>query len=145
MTQIDFHLNVEDSLQYTCRLIRKAWASGSKVVCYSEDDQLLSTLDDLLWTFSPTDFLPHAKRGDPTLPTSPIVLTSHGDDVHHHDLLINLDMQWPPFFARFDRLIEIVGLDEDNKAKARDRYRFYKERGYALKTFDIANLQRQRA
>jgi len=42
-------------------------------------------------------------------------------------------------FARFERLVEIVGTDEDNKALARQRYKFYKERGYPLNTFDRAN------
>jgi DNA polymerase III subunit chi len=66
-------------------------------------------------------------------------LFTKADDIAHYDLLINLDEQWPPFFARFERLVEIVGTDEDNKALARQRYKFYKERGYPLNTFDRAN------
>ncbi len=138
MTRIDFHLNVADQLLYTCRLVRKAYGSGLKVVCYSTRHELLEHLDTLLWTFSEQDFLPHVVSGHPDIAQTPIVLTDKSDDISHYDLLINLDEQWPPFFSRFDRLVEIVGTDEDNKAQARQRYKFYKERGYPLNTFDRA-------
>lgn len=138
MTRIDFHLNVADQLLYTCRLVRKAYGSGLKVVCYSTRYELLEHLDTLLWTFSEQDFLPHVVSGHPDIAQTPIVLTDKSDDISHYDLLINLDEQWPPFFSRFDRLVEIVGTDEDNKALARQRYKFYKERGYPLNTFDRA-------
>ena len=129
MTRIDFHLNVADHLLYTCRLVRKAYSSGLKVVCYSTQPEVLQNLDKLLWTFSDEDFLPHVLTGHPGLADTPIVLTHTADDISHYDLLVNLDAQWPPFFARFERLVEIVGHDETNKTQARQRYRFYKERG----------------
>lgn len=141
MTRIDFHLNVQDDLQYTCRLIRKAWLSGLKIVCYSTDLQKLKTLDDLLYTFSKDDFLPHALTGEEKLEQAPIVLTNQVEDIRHYDLLINLDVDCPSFFARFDRLVEIVGLEEQNKQQARERYRFYKDRGYPLNTFDRSQSQ----
>lgn len=139
MTRIDFHLNVNDHLLYTCRLVRKAYGSGLEVVCYSSMPDLLAQLDKLLWTFSDEDFLPHVMTGHPAVADTPIILTDKADDISHYDLLINLDSEWPPFFSRFDRLVEIVGTEEDNKAKARQRYKFYKERGYPLNTFDRAN------
>lgn len=138
MTRVDFHLNVPHALQYTCRLVRKAYGSGLKVVCYSSNMNVLTELDDLLWTFSEEDFLPHVKTGHPDIPSSPIVLTDRAEDINHYDLLVNLDEECPPFFARFDRLVEIVGTEEPLKAKARDRYRFYRDRGYPLNTFDRA-------
>lgn len=142
MTRIDFHLNVTDSLQYTCRLVRKVHALGTKVVCYSRNASTLQTLDTLLWTFSAGDFLPHVQHGHEGLADTPIVLTHSADDVHHHDLLINLDDEWPPFFARFDRLVEIVNQDEQAKMQARQRYKFYKTRGYPLNTFDLEKTQK---
>jgi DNA polymerase-3 subunit chi len=74
------------------------------------------------------------------LQSTPIVLTDKAEDVCHYDLLINLDDEWPPFFSRFERLVEIVGTEEDNKVKARARYKFYKDRGYPLQTFDRGNV-----
>jgi DNA polymerase-3 subunit chi len=139
LTRIDFHLNVADHLLYTCRLIRKAYSSGLKVVCYSSQWDVLQQLDKLLWTFSEQDFLPHVLSGHPEAANTPILLTQTDQDIVHYDLLINWEAQWPPFFARFDRLVEIVGPEEPNKVLARERYKFYKERGYPLKTYDKLN------
>lgn len=132
MTRIDFHLNIDNPLHYACRLVRKAYNSGLKVVCYSTQAEVLKSLDELLWTFSEDDFLPHGVHGDAQLSQCPIVLTHLAEDLVHYDLLVNLDEQWPPFFSRFERLIEIVGNEESSKALARQRYKFYKDRGYPL-------------
>ena len=45
---------------------------------------------------------------------------------------LNLDDEWPPFFATFDRLLEIVTNDEEDRNRARRRYAFYDERGYDI-------------
>jgi DNA polymerase-3 subunit chi len=34
-------------------------------------------------------------------------------------------------------LVEIVGLDDVSAEQGRERYRFYKTRGYALETHDL--------
>ena len=52
-------------------------------------------------------------------------------------MLLNLSDEWPPFFASFERLLEIVGADDDDKVRARSRYAFYKERGYEIKVNDL--------
>ena len=138
VTRIDFHLNVADLLLYTCRLVRKAYGTGLKVVLYITQFEVLEQLDRLLWTFTEEDFLPHVVSGHAGAADTPILLTDKADDIVHYDLLINLDLQCPPFFARFDRLVELVSTDEEQKAQARVRYKFYKDRGYPLSTFDRA-------
>jgi len=53
-------------------------------------------------------------------------------------VLLNLRPEWPPFFSRFQRLIEIVSLDEQDRADARERFRFYRDRGYEIRTHDLS-------
>jgi DNA polymerase-3 subunit chi len=53
------------------------------------------------------------------------------------DLLINLSTEQPPFFSQFRRVAEFVNNDETIKELGRERYRFYKQRGYELDTFKI--------
>jgi DNA polymerase-3 subunit chi len=48
-------------------------------------------------------------------------------------LLVNLAAAPPAFFARFERLAEIIGTSEADLDAARERYRFYRERGYVLR------------
>ena len=58
-------------------------------------------------------------------------------DGHDGDVLINLTPAVPLFFSRFARVAEIVGQDEDSKLSARERFRFYRDRGYALESHTI--------
>jgi DNA polymerase-3 subunit chi len=142
MTRIDFHSNVPDKLAYVCRLVRKAYAAGQKMVVHGEAAQL-AELDARLWSFSPLDFLPHCGVGSPHAAVTPIVLAESLDEVPHHALLINLRRHTPPQFASFERMIEVVGADPDDRAAGRERYKMYRERGYPLAHHDIAQAAGQ--
>ncbi|CDY74130.1 DNA polymerase III chi subunit [Caballeronia glathei] len=134
MTRIDFHSNVGDSIAYACRLVRKAYLSGQPIVVLAEPDRL-AAFDEQLWTFSPLDFVPHCMAASPLAKDTPVVLAANLDEVPHHQILVNLGMSVPPQFARFERLLEVVGNEEQELAAGRERYRFYRDRGYALNNY----------
>ena len=138
MTRIDFHSNVADRLTYTCRLVRKARAAQCRIVLLSRDEKQQAALDEALWTFSATDFLPHVAAPHPHAAATPVILTVTADDraeLPHHHVLINLSGQTPAHFARFERMFEIISAQEEDKIAGRDRYRYYKDRGYPLTHF----------
>jgi DNA polymerase-3 subunit chi len=138
MTRIDFHSGVADKLAYTCRLIRKARAAKCRVIVYHDDGAALERLNQLLWTFSEQDFLPHVMAQDPLAAQTPVVLSASADaSFPHHELLINLSTHSPSGFDRFERMMEIVASDTDETAWGRERYRQYQQAGYAL-THSIA-------
>jgi DNA polymerase III subunit chi len=134
MTRIDFHSNVGDSLLYACRLIRKAYLAGQPTIVVAEPERLRA-FDEQLWTFSPLDFVPHCMAGSPLAAQTPIVLTTNLDDVPHHQVLLNLGATVPAQFARFERLLEVVGNAHEELVAGRERYRFYRDRGYALNNY----------
>jgi DNA polymerase-3 subunit chi len=131
MTRIDFHTNVGDSIAYACRLVRKAYLSGEPIVVLAEPARL-AAFDEQLWTFSPLDFVPHCMAASPLAKDTPVVLAAELDDAPHHRILINLGQDVPAQFARFERLIEVVGDEEEELAAGRQRFRFYRDRGYAI-------------
>ncbi|KND59440.1 DNA polymerase III chi subunit [Candidatus Burkholderia verschuerenii] len=133
MTRIDFHTNVGDPLAYACRLARKAYASGKALVVLAESRRL-AAFDEQLWTFAPLEFVPHCMAKSPLAADTPVVLASSLDDAPHHQVLVNLGAPVPAQFARFERLIEIVGNDEEELSAGRERFRFYRDRGYAIET-----------
>jgi DNA polymerase-3 subunit chi len=137
VTRIDFYRYAEDKQRLACRLAAKAYAKPSKVVVYSPDPKVLADFDKALWTYQATGFVPHCFAGSPLAAETPVVLASTGDDLPHHDVLLNLGEEWPPFFASFERLLEIVAADEGDKERARARYVFYKKRGYEIQVNDI--------
>ena len=140
MTEVAFHFNVPDKLLYSCRLLRKAWGSGARVVVTAEPETL-TRLNQLLWTFSALEFVPHcALTADPvTVAATPVVLAGSLDACPHHDVLLNLGPQVPAGFERFERFIELVTLADDDRAAARSRWKHYADRGYAMQRHDLAS------
>jgi DNA polymerase III subunit chi len=134
VTRVDFHTNVGDALLYACRLARKAYQAGQPLVVVGDPGRL-RLFDERLWTFSPLDFLPHCMADSALAARTPIVLTPDLAHAPHHQILLNLAPAVPPQFARFERLLEIVGNDEDELAAGRERYRFYRDRGYPLNNY----------
>ena len=133
MTRIDFHSKIPDKLSYACRLIRKAQVANTKLVVLAEDREQLNNIDSLLWTFSEQDFLPHVIAGDSLAAQTPIILTDDCEEaLPHHHALVNLSRRTPEFFARFERMFELVSNDEQDLVAGRERYKYYQERGYPL-------------
>lgn len=139
MTEIAFHFNAPDKLAYSCRLLRKALGSGARVVVTASADTL-QRLDHILWTFSPTEFVPHCydTQDASVLALSPVVLTATPAQAPHQQVLVNLGESVPAGFERFERLIEVVGINEDDRTQARQRWKQYADRGYTLQRHDLA-------
>lgn len=142
MTRVEFHFNAPDRLAYGCRLVRKVWRAKHPVLVWCDDEARLDAFDRLLWSEPPTDFVPHVRAGDPLAAHTPILLADTEVDTDAHDVLVNLGSAPPPMFARFERLIEIVGTDEDDRAAARERWRFYRDRGYPMARHDVGGARR---
>lgn len=139
MTEVAFHFNVPDKLAYACRLLRKATATGAKLVVTGEAE-LLRRLDVELWTFSALEFIPHchAAGAEPqVLEASPVVLADSPRGTPHQEVLVNLGGSVPEGFERFERLIELVSQDEQDRQQARSRWKHYADRGYAIRRHEV--------
>jgi len=137
VTQIDFYTRAEDKLQTACRLAAKAVQQGLRVMVFTPDAAATDKLDRLLWTFPATGFLPHCRAGDKLAPATPVILDHLPDPLVHDQVLVNLCPDWPPFFSRFQRLVEIVGQEESDRQAGRERFRFYRDRGYEIRHHDL--------
>lgn len=147
MTQIDFYTHAEDKLRTACILAGKAMASDLRVLMLAADAAMAARVDQLLWSYPATAFIPHCRSGDALADATPVVIdhvTDHRVDpaasAAHDDLLVNLCSDCPSIFSRFRRVIEIVGLDEDDRQLARERFRFYRDRGYEIRSHDIGKM-----
>lgn len=135
MTRIDFHSNVADKIRYTCRLIRKArsQATPQPLVVLLENRQQLNLLDNELWSFSATDFIPHVAADHPLAPQTPVLLTdSEHIPLPDYPILINLTRTTPARFAHYQRVFEIISQDPQDAHAGRQRYAFYKQGGHTL-------------
>ena len=138
MTQIDFYFHVENKLRTACTLSGKAYARGLKVLAYCADAEAGQQFSRMLWTAPPVSFVPHCAPADRLAAVTPVIVDHEGSSLLHDEVLINLRAEWPPFFSRFARLIEIVSLDEEDRGHARARFKFYRDRGYAIRSHDLS-------
>jgi len=132
MAEVSFYTNVADRLPYVCRLLRKAQLSGARVGVLGPP-AMLERLDAALWTFEPTEFVPHVRVADatlrPALQRTPVVLAERVESIPHRHMLLNLGSDLPPAFDTFERVLEVVSRDEQQVQAGRMRFKRYRELG----------------
>jgi DNA polymerase-3 subunit chi len=141
MTRIDFYFNVPHIHRQVAILGEKEVTEGRRVFVLTPDAAASRDLETMLWSHVPTGFLPHCRSRDRHVSETPLVIDWDGVKLPHDDILINLQPEYPAFFSRFQRLIELVGLDDAGREAARIRYRFYRDRGYEIRTVDVAEAR----
>ena len=141
MTQIDFYTHVGNKLQIACKLAAKAHNQGLRVAVLCPDAATAQNVDRMLWSASPLSFVPHCLAADPLASRTPVVIDHEGVAPAHDEVLLNLRPEWPPVFSRFHRLIEIVSQDDEDRAHARERFKFYRDRGYDIRTHDLSRVE----
>jgi DNA polymerase III subunit chi len=150
--QIDFYILKEDSPkdinQLICLLCEKALTQKSNVLLYTQSIEQAHQIDDLLWTYKADSFIAHKNELDEAVTDDtfnyPVIICSsiESDEEtvsisHADELLINLSNETPPFFYQFGRLLEVVGKIKNDKDAARNRYRFYRKKGYTSNIHDL--------
>lgn len=141
MTSVDFYFNAADKLQVACRLAGKALAQGKRLLIYAPQPDTAQSIDRLLWTWPATGFVPHCRDGDALAAETPVLIAGDGGSAAECDILLNLGPDTPPAFERYERLLEVVARDDGDRQAARERYRFYRERGYRVASHDLAGSE----
>lgn len=134
MTRVEFFTNVPNKHKKAISLCEKAVAKGRQLTILVDNSDGIDALQQQLWQLAPTAFLANALASDAKAALAPIVLDTDGALLHQDDVLINLQTEIPLIFSRFRYLVEMVGVDEPDKALARERFKFYRDRGYQIKT-----------
>lgn len=142
MTRIDFYILPDDgsnTVLTACKLCDKAVSAGHRVYVHVPEPGMIEEIDGALWSFRQGGFVSH-ERFSGTLPEEPLpaVLIGHQEPPDsHHGVMLNLGLEVPDFFSRFERVLEIVGGDPSSRNKSRERYRYYRDRGYELASHNL--------
>ena len=151
MTRIDFAFGAPDRLRTACQVVRKRYLAGQRLVVYCKDGSRLAAFDRMLWAFDDTSFVPHVLANDPLAAETPVILTA-GDPQQaaaaagqggqpQPSWLLNLDSDCPPGFEAFERLLEIVSDDAEDKQAARQRWRTNLTAGHTPQSHDLSRQQ----
>ncbi|MDH4014285.1 MAG: DNA polymerase III subunit chi [Chromatiales bacterium] len=142
MTRVDFYV-LESSgptsrLRCACRIAEKAFLLDHRIYIHAGSDREARAMDDLLWSFRGGSFIPHAVVTPHEVHGEAVLIGHDADnDPAETDLLINLADEIPMFFSRFERVAEVVSEDKQSRESGRNRFRFYRDRGYDLRTHQL--------
>ncbi|KKW68423.1 hypothetical protein AAV94_04755 [Lampropedia cohaerens] len=142
MTNVHFYFNVPHKLQFACRLARKAFGQDRPLVI-TAPRPLLEQLDAQLWQMDASDFIAHdmldsaqdAPVHAPILLAERVQATQLDGRVHG---LVSLHDEVAEGFSHFEHVYELVArADEVDRQRARQRWRYYQQRGYTLHGHDL--------
>ena len=142
MSRVDFYIlpdaEVEPRLIFACRLAEKAYRLGHRVHLHSADAEQAGALDDLLWRFQTSSFVPHdVLESEQAQSVAPVTIGWSSPPAAGREVLINLAAQVPAFFAQFERVTEIVVQTPPVLQATRAAWRFYQERGCTPQRRDL--------
>ncbi len=139
MTRVDFYVLEEaDAARHErmiCRIVEKAWQQGHAVYVHCADADAARAFDDLLWRFQDVSFVPHVLDGGTD--EAPVRIGCTPAGVATPEVLVNLAPAVPAAASSFERVVESAGYDEASRGAARQRYRYYQERGFPLNTHKL--------
>jgi DNA polymerase-3 subunit chi len=139
MTTIDFYTHCDDRFEVASKIVAKAWAQHGSVRVLTEGAEATAAFDRFLWLWPATGFLPHCRLATPLAADTPILVDHEMQHGGPAAVLVNLHPAPPPFFSRFERLAEIVGTDDEAAAAGRERWKFYRARGYEVRAHDLSD------
>jgi len=144
MTRVDFYIlesaAPDAGALVACRLAEKAYGLGHRVYIHADDGASARELDELLWTYRAGSFVPHGLYDPQAEPApAPVLIGAEEGPEGHADVLINLAGEVPMFFSRFERVAEVISGDAEARQRGRERFRFYRERGYDLETHKLGH------
>lgn len=141
MTKVLFCHNAADRLQAAVAWLEQTGRDDDRhIIVYAPDRRIAERLDQLLWSMSPTGFLPHCSARSHLAPETPILIAATASELGNGaqtNRLLNLGDELPPEFERFTQLVEIVSQEENVRLPARERARHYRDQGHDIQYLDL--------
>ena len=138
MTQIFFYHGASDRSAAAAGLIARACAQKKPLLVFAPDPAIAGALDRALWVSNPLGFVPHVRADSPLAAETLVIIADSLEQLPQDERLLNLSGDVPPGFSRFNSLIEVVSEEPEVRQPARERFKFYKDRGYEIQTLDLA-------
>jgi DNA polymerase-3 subunit chi len=140
MAKADFYLIAKprfrgDPLLLVCELARRAFESGQRTLIYARSAEQAEQLDEKLWAFDESAFVPHQIAGDEDDAITPVLIVAPGVQTPGRALVINLRDEIAP--GTFERVLEVVPDDESQRAGSRERWKTYKAAGMDVAKHDM--------
>lgn len=135
MTQVSFYLfekSTEPQAHSACRLARKILKQAAKLWWYCPDAALQTVLDDTLWGFDDTSFIPHGIHDADGQVCISAALPTEGAWIVFNFSSTAISIQ-----DTFQHIIEIIENKEQTKIIGREKFKHYRQLGISPRTFKL--------
>ncbi len=139
MTRIDVAHGASHRLQVAANTVFKQYRNGQAVWVYCTDSKRLEAFSRLLWSIEDIEFVPHQAIQEGVgsclvqlCQDDPAQYLAQWEPSSEHTkkpMLLNLDLQCPPNFTAFERVLEIVSTHPADQEYARQRIQQYRQTG----------------
>ena len=154
MIPISFYIlsdqKAQDFLGFICQLTQTALnKSHQSLLLLIEEEALLGELDEALWSYSATSFMPHQRLDAANAKVShlhdslaPILLAANMPESYNGIVLNTTTRPVNEFVmatrhATFTRILEIIKPDTASIEAGRAKYKYYQQLGYELTYFKV--------
>ena len=136
--QLSPNTNQHERNLFLCKLIEKVYLRKHKLYIHCQDQQEANQIDELLWTYKDTSFIPHNLLGEGPSEAPPVQL-GFDKTPTHNDVLINLATEIPEFHTRFKRILEIAINSDDvsDTASHQEHLIYYQQQNFDISTHTI--------
>ena len=138
--RVDFYVQAtgapQGHLTLACRVTEKAYQAGYQIYLRCQDENQANRLDELLWTFSQSSFIPH-QLSSSGQSDAPVTIGHELPSAEDAQVIVSLADEPVTDFAGFARVAEIVGNESAQRDSGRKRFRFYRDQGLDPVTHEI--------
>jgi len=142
MTKVIFYVlsstTEQEKLIFVCKLLEKIYLK--QLCCYVLTDNIEQSknLDNLLWTFRPSSFVPHQLfMGEKFNSLDKILIGTDLPPEGWQETIVNLSSHCPENTLQTTKILEIVNNNTASKERGRQHYRQYQQFGLSIKTHQI--------
>jgi DNA polymerase III subunit chi len=134
VTEIRFyHLEQRRIDQALPPLLERSLEEGRRVLVRASSDEMVAALNERLWTYDESSFLPHGAAGDGDPMEQPIFLTSELANPNAATMLVKLSGAEGEAEDAFDLVVLLFdGRDEAALGQARSEWRRLKDQGRTI-------------
>lgn len=131
-------LSVANKLRVVCDVIENEFSHGKKVVINVADEEEGKTLDNMLWSWKQSSFIPHNYSSLLTdSKKDPVIITTDINDSINYDTLILVCPTEVENFSNFKTVIDFAEKYNPTKLESdRKRYKLYRDKKYKLESIN---------
>ena len=141
MAKVNFYLLKQNSPQarqaLACRLADQQARGSQRVFIVTDSPEAARELDQLLWSFMPDSFVPHALATDAQASQAQVLIGHQGPMPGSTTCVLNLAETAIKDQPGLTAIAEFILNDEQAKADSRARWQHYKQLGFELQLHQL--------